>query len=69
MMASEASAAGTLPALYVSAVAEAPRGAWPLSLGDDYAADGEHLVRYAEAARSEEGFRGYLEEFVLPHVY
>jgi glutaconate CoA-transferase, subunit A len=69
LLASEGSAAGTLPALYVSAVAEAPRGAWPLSLGDDYAADGEHLVRYAEAARSEEGFRGYLEEFVLPHVY
>jgi len=28
-----------------------------------------HLVAYADAARSEEGFAGYLEEFVLPHVY
>ncbi len=69
LLASEASAAGTLPALYVSAIAEAPRGSWPLGLGDDYAADGAHLVAYAEAARSDDGFRGYLEEFVLPHVY
>ena len=69
LLASEASAAGTLPALYVRAIAEAPRGSWPLGLGDDYAADGAHLLAYAEAARSEDGFRGYLEEFVLPHVY
>ncbi|HEY2892221.1 MAG TPA: CoA transferase [Dongiaceae bacterium] len=69
LLASEASAAGTLPALYVSAIAEAPHGSWPLGLGDDYAADGAHLVAYAEAARSDDGFRGYLEEFVLPHVY
>jgi glutaconate CoA-transferase, subunit A len=69
LLASEASAAGTLPALYVSAIAEAPHGSWPLGLGDDYAADAAHLVAYAEAARSEDGFRGYLEEFVLPHVY
>ena len=69
LLASEASAAGTLPSLYVSVIAEAPRGSWPLGLGDDYAADGAHLVAYADAARSEDGFAGYLEEFVLPHVY
>src|SRR5579862_288328 len=69
LLASEASAAGTLPALYVSAIAEAPRGSWPLGLGDDYAADGAHLAAYAEAARNDDGFQGYLEEFVLPHVY
>ena len=69
LLASEASAAGTLPALYVGAIAEAPHGSWPLGLGDDYAADGAHLTAYAIAARSDDGFRGYLEEFVLPHVY
>jgi glutaconate CoA-transferase subunit A len=69
LLASEASAAGTLPALYVTAIAEAPRGAWPLGLGDDYEADGKHLSAYAEAARSEAGFRGYLEEYVLPHAF
>ncbi len=69
LLASEARAAGTLPSLYVSMIAEAPHGSWPLGLGDDYAADGAHLVAYADAARSEDGFAGYLEEFVLPHVY
>jgi glutaconate CoA-transferase subunit A len=68
LMASEASAAGTLSSLYVSAVAEAPRGTWPLGLGEDYAPDGAHLAAYAEAARSEQGFRDYLSQYVLPHV-
>src|SRR6202521_336289 len=67
LMASEASAAGTLSSLYVGAVAEAPRGAWPLGLAEDYAPDGAHLVAYAEAARSEQGFRDYLGQYVLPH--
>ncbi len=68
LLASEASAAGTLPSLYVSAIAEAPLGAWPLGLGDDYEADGKHLSAYADAARSEDGFQGYLAEYVLPHA-
>ncbi len=68
LMASEASAAGTLSSLYVSAIAEAPRGAWPLGLAEHYAPDDAHLAAYAEAARSEQGFRSYLEEYVLPHV-
>src|SRR5689334_1381710 len=69
LLGSEASAARTLPGLYVTAIAEAPRGAWPLGLGDDYEADGKHLSAYAEAARSEDGFQGYLEEYVLPHAF
>jgi len=68
LMASEARAAGTLSSLYVSALAEAPRGAWPLSLGEDYPADGAHLAAYARAARSEQGFRDYLDQYVLSHV-
>lgn len=68
LMANEASAAGTLSSLYVSAVAEAPRGAWPLGLSEDYAADGAHLALYAQAARSEQGFQDYLGQYVLSHV-
>ncbi len=68
LMGNEASAAGTLSSLYVSAVAEAPRGAWPLGLAEDYAPDGAHLTAYAEAARSEQGFRDYLGQYVLSHV-
>lgn len=60
LMATEDSAAAVLPALYVDAVALAPRGAWPLQLVDEYEADAAELARYAAMARSEEGFRAYL---------
>src|SRR5215469_10899343 len=65
LLASEASAAGTLPALYVEAVAVAERGAWPLQLAGEYGRDDAHLARYAELAASADGFRRYLDEFVL----
>ena len=56
----EALAAGTIPALYVSAIAEASRGAWPLGLWNFYEADVAALERYARAARTGEGFEGLL---------
>jgi glutaconate CoA-transferase subunit A len=59
-MAGEATAAGALPALYVTAVAPAPRGAWPLRFIDRYPADDAELARYAEMARSDQGFAAYL---------
>lgn len=65
LMASEASAAGTVPAIYVSAVAEAKKGAWPLGFLDMYDHDEAHLADYARAARSDEGFAAYLEREVL----
>ena len=52
-------AAGTLPALYVTALAEAPRGAWPLGLAGRYEPDRAHLADYARLAASEEGFARY----------
>jgi glutaconate CoA-transferase subunit A len=61
-MADEATAAGALPALYVTAVARAPRGAWPLRFIDRYPADDAELARYAEMARSNEGFAAYLRD-------
>ena len=52
-------AAGTLPALYVTALAEAPQGAWPLGLAGRYEPDRDHLAEYARLAKSEEGFAAY----------
>jgi glutaconate CoA-transferase subunit A len=57
----ETLAAGTLPALYVTEVAVAPRGAWPYGLWGDYATDTEELSRYARLARSAAGFADYME--------
>lgn len=58
-------AAGTIPSLYISALCEAPRGAYPLALAGSYDADIEHLQAYAELARSDAGFERYLEMHVL----
>ncbi|MGH6954263.1 MAG: CoA transferase subunit A [Alphaproteobacteria bacterium] len=55
-------AAGTIPALYVSAVAESRRGAWPLGLEGRYEADTAELERYVRAAASADGFRRYLRD-------
>ena len=65
LFASEASAAGSLSSLYVGAIAEAPKGAWPLGLGEHYAPDDSHLAVYAEAARHDAEFRDYLARHVL----
>ena len=59
LLADETLAAGTLPALYVTALAEAPRGAWPLGLAERYEPDRAHLADYTRLAASEEGFARY----------
>ena len=64
LMASEETAAGVLPAIYVEAAAVAPRGAWPLGLDGHYDIDEAHFRRYGELARSADGFARYLDEFV-----
>ena len=65
LLASEASAAGVLPALYVEAVAVAPRGAWPLQLAGEYKRDEAHLAEYAALAATADGFQRYLERYVF----
>jgi glutaconate CoA-transferase, subunit A len=65
LLASEAGAAGVLPALYVEAVAVAPRGAWPLPLAGEYKRDEAHLAEYAALAATPDGFQRYLERFVF----
>ena len=64
LLADETLAAGTLPALYVTALAEAPQGAWPMGLAGRYEPDRAHLAAYAQAAASDEGFAGYCAEHV-----
>jgi glutaconate CoA-transferase, subunit A len=68
LLADDRSAAGTIPALYVSAHALAPRGAWPVGLRGVYPADRAQLRRYAEHARTEQGFEHYLDDFVRERV-
>jgi glutaconate CoA-transferase subunit A len=60
LLADETMAAGTLPGLYVVAIAEAPRGAWPLAFADEYAMDTDEVARYVRMARTAEGFQDYM---------
>jgi glutaconate CoA-transferase subunit A len=60
LFADERLAAGVIPSLYVSAVAEAKAGAWPLGLWNCYGADEAFLRDYATRAKTEDGFRQML---------
>ena len=68
MLEDELLAPGVLSSVYVSGVAQAERGAWPLSVVGVYAIDDAHLALYAQAARTSEGFQRYLEEYVLKTI-
>jgi glutaconate CoA-transferase subunit A len=68
LLADARTAAGTIPALYVAAVAEAPDGAWPVGLAGRYPPDSDHLRLYAELARTADGFARYLDEHVMARV-
>ena len=63
LLADENSAAGVLPALYVTAIAQSRRGAWPLGLWGEYPADDAEVARYARLAKSAEGFAAYMDGF------
>ena len=65
LLADEAYSAGTIPALYVGAVAEVREGAWPVGLAGRYPADAAHLAEYARLAKTPAGFQQYLDEHVL----
>ncbi len=56
LLADDVWAAGTIPSLYVEAVACCPGGAVPVGLRGRYPADHAALAAYAEAARTEAGF-------------
>jgi glutaconate CoA-transferase subunit A len=62
LLADEMTAAGVLPALYVTAVALAPKGAWPYGLWGEYPTDSAEIARYAKAARTVDGFSAYMAQ-------
>lgn len=64
MLQDELLAPGVLSSVYISGVAPARRGAWPLGAPDLYGIDDLHLRKYAAAAKTREGFLRYLDEFV-----
>ena len=61
----EVLAPGVVSAIYVTATAHAPRGAWPLGVPGVYGHDDAHLSHYARAAKTRDGFQRYLDEWVL----
>jgi glutaconate CoA-transferase subunit A len=64
MLEDELLAPGVISATYVSGIARAERGAWPLGVADAYAIDDAHLAMYAKTARTRAGFEQYLRDFV-----
>jgi len=67
-LADERMAAGTIPALYVSALAVVPGGANPIGLPGAYPPDRAALAAYAEAAQTEEGFQRWADEAIFDRV-
>jgi glutaconate CoA-transferase, subunit A len=67
-LADDAMAAGTIPALYITAIAEAPNGAHPVGLAGAYPPDEAALAAYVRVAETEEGFHRWLAETVLATV-
>jgi glutaconate CoA-transferase subunit A len=64
MLEDEVLAPGCISSVYVGAVAPSPRGAWPLGVPGVYGIDDAHVQAYARMAKTAEGFRKYLDEFV-----
>jgi len=58
-------APGTIGATYITATAIAERGARPAALLDEYGFDQAYVSDYARAARTEEGFRAWLDREVF----
>ena len=68
MLDDEILAPGVLSSVYLTGVAHAARGAWPLGAPGLYGIDDAHLALYARAAKTAEGFQRYLDEYVLKAV-
>jgi len=60
----EKHAAGTIPSFYVTALAEARNGAWPLAVPGCYDIDGDHIANYRRMAGTQAGISDYLARHV-----
>ncbi|MHA1537153.1 MAG: CoA transferase subunit A [Alphaproteobacteria bacterium] len=68
-MEDEKMASGAIPALYISGIAEAPKGAWPTALPGYYGEDSDYLARYCHDARSQETLAAWLAgEGLIPRA-
>ena len=67
-LADDTMAAGTIPALYISALSVVPGGARPVGLAGAYPADAVELAAYAKAAKTEDGFRCWVDEAIYGKV-
>jgi len=57
-------AAGVIPAIYITAVALAPHGTWPLPFQGHYPGEDALLARYVEVSRTQEGFDRFLDHLL-----
>lgn len=57
-------AAGVVPAIYVNRIAIANQGAWPIGLAEHYGSDDAAIGRYVQSAKTEEGFRRFVNEWL-----
>lgn len=55
----------TIPHFLVDAIALIPYGAAPTALNRRYEVDANHIDIYQSAARTQEGFENYLDEYIL----
>ena len=60
----DARSGATIPALYIEAVAHAPRGAWPLNYGDAYPVDVAWMRNYVQMARTQAGFDSLVAQWL-----
>ncbi len=58
-------APATIPATYITHIAEARNGAWPLALAGCYEADTDALAAYAGMAQTKSGFQTFMDEASL----
>ncbi len=56
---------GAIPAFYITALAVARNGAWPMNLPGRYVADADEIRRYCLAAGTPEGFQRYVDANIL----
>jgi glutaconate CoA-transferase subunit A len=59
----EARSGSVLPAIYVTKIAVAKRGAWPLAFADQYPMDDTAIGRYMMQARSAQGLANFIAQW------
>lgn len=64
LLADEARAAGVIPSTYITHIAVAQRGSWPIRFWEQHPEDEIALKLYAKMARSSEGFDAWVAEWM-----